>query len=254
VSVGSPTNVIVTHCNFVNNFHAIVLLGAGSNWYIADNTIVGITPAGTTGSASFTGEGVDLLTTSGHTVAHNSITSVADAISQPRINVDIFGNDIIDTADDGIEADTGEANVRIWGNRIHNAAHNGISCQPQTGGPWYIIRYIIRNQIVSNEEAAFKFRTADRFVLLHNTIVNWGTAWPGTSMMCCNEGHLLRAYARNNLWISVQGRQIWGFDSALRDWRTDLEVIWRRGGRNRGGFASSDAVQESPPVRSSGTL
>jgi hypothetical protein len=115
VSVGSPTNVIVTHCNFVNNLHAIVLLGAGSNWYIADNTIVGITPAGTTGSASFTGEGVDLLTTSGHTVAHNSITSVADAISQPRINVDIFGNDIFDTADDGIEADIGEANVRIMG-------------------------------------------------------------------------------------------------------------------------------------------
>ena len=51
-------------------------------------------------------------------------------------------------------------------------------------------------------------------MLLHNTIVNWGTAWPGDAMMCCNEDHLLRAFARNNLWISVQGGQIWGFDAA----------------------------------------
>ena len=133
--------------------------------------------------------------------------------------MDIFGNDIFDTSDDGIEADNGRANVRIWGNRIHNAVHNGISFQPQSGGPWYIVR----NQIAGNKEAAFKFRTTDRFVLLHNTIVNWGTAWPGTSMMCCNEDHLLRAYARNNLWISVQGGQIWGFDAGTRDWRTDID-------------------------------
>ena len=31
--------------------------------------------------------------------------------------------------------------------------------------------------------------------------------------MCCNEDHLLRAYARNNLWVSVQGGQIWGLDA-----------------------------------------
>ena len=63
-------------------------------------------------------------------------------------------------------------------------------------------------------------------MLLHNTIVNWGTAWPGTSMMCCNEDHLLRAYARNNLWVSVQGGQIWGFDAGMRDWRTDRPGKW----------------------------
>jgi hypothetical protein len=93
--------------------------------------------------------------------------------------------------------------------------HNGISFQPQLGGPWYIVR----NQFVGSMESPFKFRTTDRFVLLHNTIVNWG----GGSLMCCNEGHLLRAFARNNLWISVQGGQIWGFDATLRDWRTDID-------------------------------
>src|SRR5512133_2700099 len=42
-------------------------------------------------------------------------------------------------------------------------------------------------------------------------------------MMCCNEDHLLRAFARNNLWISIQGGQIWGFDAGIVDWRTDLD-------------------------------
>ena len=56
---------------------------------------------------------------------------MADGVSYPYVNVDIFGNDIFDTSDDGIEADNGRANVRMWGNRIHNAVHNGISFQPQ---------------------------------------------------------------------------------------------------------------------------
>nr|MBA3642189.1 right-handed parallel beta-helix repeat-containing protein [Acidobacteriota bacterium] len=216
LSVNSPTNVVITRCHFLNNHFALYLNGAGTDWYIADNTIVGDTPAT---SGSFDGEGIDLNSTSGHTVARNSITNVADAISSGRTNVDIFANDIFDTSDDGIEADYGGTNVRIWGNRIHNAVHNGISFQPQSGAPLYIIR----NQIVGSVESAFKFRTTDRFVLLHNTIVHWGDAWPGRSMMCCNEEHLLRAYARNNLWISVQGGQIWGFDAYGRDWRTDLD-------------------------------
>jgi hypothetical protein len=216
ISNNSPTNVVVTRCRFLNNSEAIALYGAGTNWYIADNTIVGNTPPA---SGSLVGEGVELAGTSGHTVAYNSITHVADGISSPHTNVDIVGNDIFDTSDDGIELDNGRANVRVWGNRIHNAVHNGISFQPQSSAPWYIVR----NQIVGSVEAALKFRTTDRFVLLHNTIVHWGDAWPGSSMMCCNEWDLLRAYARNNLWVSIQGGQIWGFETHTRDWRSDLD-------------------------------
>ncbi|MBI2361172.1 MAG: right-handed parallel beta-helix repeat-containing protein [Deltaproteobacteria bacterium] len=217
LSIDAPENVVVTRSNFFNNHYSIYLYEGGKDWYIADNTIVGDTPAS---SESFGGEGIELNRTGGHTVAHNSITNVADGISYPLSNVDIFGNDIFDTSDDGIEADFGLANIRMWGNRIHNAVHNGISFQPQYGGPWYIIR----NQIVNNKEAPFKFRTTDRFVLLHNTIVNWGSAWPGDKMMCCNDQHSFGAIARNNLWISVQGGQIWGFGNYSKDWRTDLET------------------------------
>ena len=216
-SIAAPDDVVVRRCFFYNNHYSIYLQQGGTNWYIADNTIVGDTPYAT---ESFDGEGIELnQSAGGHTVAHNSITNVADGISYPTTNVDIFGNDIFDTSDDGIEADNGRANVRIWGNRIHNAVHNGISFQPQSSGPWYIVR----NQIVGNVEGAFKFRTTDRFALLHNTIVNWGNAWPGDAMICCNEDHLMRAMSRNNLWISVNGGQIWGFDGFIKDWRTDLD-------------------------------
>jgi hypothetical protein len=215
-SIAAPDDVVVRRCSFYNNHYSIYLQQGGSNWYIADNIIVGDTAYQT---ESFDGEGIELNQSGGHTVAHNSITNVADGISYPLRNVDIFGNDIFDTSDDGVEADYGYANVRIWGNRIHNAVHNGISFQPQNGAPWYIIR----NQIVSSKEAAFKFRTTDRFVLVHNTIVNWGSAWPGDAMICCNEDHLLRSRSRNNLWISVQGGQIWGFDAFTKDWRSDLD-------------------------------
>ena len=194
MAASNPDDVVVRRCRFLNNHYGIYMQEGGRNWYIADNTIVGDTPYGT---GSFDGEGIDLNITGGHTVAHNSITNVADGISSPSANVDIFGNDIFDTSDDGIELDYGGANVRVWGTRIHNAVHNGISFQPQALGPWYILR----NQIVGNVEGAFKFRTTDRFVLLHNTIVNWGTAWPGDAMMCCNEEQLLRAIARNNQWL-----------------------------------------------------
>jgi len=209
-SVSAPENVVVKRCNFFNNHYSIYLQQGGKDWYIADNTIVGDTPAS---SESFAGEGIELNNTSGHTVAHNSITNVSDGISYPLMNVDIFGNDIFDTSDDGIEADNGKSNVRMWGNRIHNAVHNAISFQPQNGSPWYIIR----NQIVSSKEAPFKFRTTDRFVLLHNTIVNWG------SISCCNDHHLFGVYARNNLWISKAGGQIWYFSTYTKDWRTDLD-------------------------------
>jgi hypothetical protein len=37
------------------------------------------------------------------------------------------------------------------------------------------------------------------------------------------EDHLLRSFARNNLWISVNGGQMWGFDAFTRDWRSDLD-------------------------------
>ena len=64
-------------------------------------------------------------------VAHNRISNVADGMPNGTYNIDVFGNDIFDTSDDGFEGDPGGPNIRVWGNRIQNAAHNGISYQPR---------------------------------------------------------------------------------------------------------------------------
>jgi hypothetical protein len=215
-SLDCPSDVVVRRNFFYNSHYNIYLQRGGEGWYIADNTIVGDEdPA----QGSFDGEGIELngqfaaCGANNHTVAHNSISRVADGISTPGTNVDMFGNDIFDTSDDGIETDEGKTNVRVWGNRIHNALHNAFSFQPQIGAPWYFIR----NQVINNLEDIAKYRTWDRAVFLHNTFVHWEDLQPAGGA----PGQLM-SISRNNLWISVNGGQIWwGF--ATFDWRTDLD-------------------------------
>ncbi len=237
MSKNAPTGVVVTRCLFFNNHYSIYLQRGGSNWYIADNTIVGDTPYAT---ESFDGEGIELngyaVASYGHVVAHNSISNVADGISNGTYNIDVFGNDIFDTSDDGFEGDPGGPNIRVWANRIHNAAHNGISYQPQNGSPWYIVR----NQLVGFMEAPFKFRTTDRSVIAHNTIVMWG------KMICCNDAHLLRSIVKNNLWVAVSGGQIWDFGSAVRDWRSDLDYNGFDWGTSSAPFRYGGVTYASP--------
>jgi nitrous oxidase accessory protein NosD len=216
-TANSPRDVVVTRSGFSNNHYSIDLRNGGADWYITDNVIVGDTPVD---SGGLSGEGIELWHTSGHTVAYNSISLTADGISYPDVNVDIFGNDIFDTADDGIEGDYGYANVRIWGNRIHNAVHNGISFQDMNGAPWYLIR----NQIIGNQQSAYKFRITDQFFLFHNTIVQTGGIFDSYAE------HLLNSYSRNNLYVSINGGRIWAFDridpegtSLGITWKTDLD-------------------------------
>jgi hypothetical protein len=216
-SINAPDDVVLTRSTFVNNHYNIYLQQGGTNWYITDNDITGDNdPA----AGSLDGEGIELngsyFASTGHVVAYNRITRVADGISAPYSNVDIYGNDIFDVSDDGIELDPARANVRVWGNRIHMALHNGISFQPQSGAPWYLIR----NQLVSFSENPFKFRTVDRFVLLHNTIVNYSNMMP----CCVDRDDILKAIGKNNLWISATGGAIWPMDNGTqKDWRTDLD-------------------------------
>ena len=233
MSKNAPTGVVISRCAFFNNHYSIYLQQGGNYWYITDNTIVGDTPYAT---ESLDGEGIELngyaVDSFGHVVAHNRISNVADGISNGTYNIDVFGNDIFDVSDDGFEGDPGGPNIRVWGNRIHNAAHNGISYQPQDNSPWYILR----NQLVGFLEAPFKFRTTDRSVIANNTIVMW------SAMFCCSDAHLLRSILRNNLWVSVSGGRIWDFGSSVRDWRTDF---------NNDGF---DWGTSATPFRYGGTL
>jgi len=220
------TDIVVKDNSFTGYKYTLLAGPRTYRWYIADNVIVGPQTLGMEGQASWDSEGIELAHGNDHVVAHNSITLTADAISFPNNNCDIYGNDIFDVTDDGIELDGGEPNTRVWGNRIHNPGHNGFSFQPMDSGPWYIFR----NQLVNYQESAFKFVENDRFVLLHNTIVNWNDAldWRGTGM--------LHGVSRNNLFISLNG-SIWPDGNSAPDWRADLNYDgfdWNRG--SGGGF------------------
>ncbi len=207
-----PQGVVITRNAFIDCDYCIYLNHGGENWTITDNVIVGDTPPE---SGSFSGEGVELNHTSGHVVAYNRISRVADGVSYPGHNVDIYGNDIYDVADDGIEPDYGYANVRIWGNRISNAYHNGISFQPMNGAPWYIIR----NQVAAPAENALKLRdSVDRALLAHNTFVGWQGA------QTVQTQRLLSMQSNNNLWITVSDWYAWENGSGgAPDWRTNLD-------------------------------
>jgi hypothetical protein len=191
---------VVIHRNTFTGFHYSITLSTQSrNWHISDNVIVGDNdPNQPTTQGGISGEGVELNHSGGHVVAYNSISHVADGISYPERNVDIYGNDIFDVSDDGLEPDRGYANVRMWGNRITNAKNNALSFQPMRCGPWYFVR-----NLVIGKGAIFKFRVQDRFALVNNTFVRWGATGNRTH-------HILSSYSRNNLYISADGGEpVW---------------------------------------------
>ena len=249
--------VVITHSTFTGYKHAIRGGARVNGWVVTDNTIVGNRTLGMTGTPSFDGEAVEVGGGSNHIIAYNSISKVADGISpgasflEGAANIDIYGNDIFNVTDDGIELDGAGANTRVWGNRIHNSGHNGFSFQPQTAAPWYIIR----NQVVNAAESIFKFRQWDRYVILNNTFVNW------SFVLGYQSDGILTAVSRNNLFVAANGGPIWQQSSgATRDWRTDLDYdgfdwsggyAFNYGGNQLGTIANltSASGQESRGVR-----
>ncbi len=207
-----PIGIVFTYNYFENCEICIYLNDGGENGYITDNTIVGANDPNN--GSNFSGEGIELWRTSGHTIAYNSISKVGDGISYPRKNVDIYGNEIFDTTDDGIEGDYGHNNIRIWGNRISNTYNNGISFQPMNGAPWYVLY----NQVAAPGENALKLRDrTDRVLLAHNTLVSWsGPIGSGSNFMQSFQSN-------NNLWISIQDRYIWETNTGNVHWRTNWD-------------------------------
>jgi hypothetical protein len=239
---GGAEHVVVLN-NTIEGYPFSIWLGGDTRyWYVADNVIRGDSPS----YGAVEGEGVDLGTgSSGHTIAFNTISEVADGVSYGRRDVDVFGNFIFRTTDDGVEPDFGYANKRYWGNRIRDSYHYAISFQPMYSGPWYFIRNEIRQTEWtrlgkrSNNQAGtlFKFHgVVDRFVLLHNTFVH--EAYSPITVHRIR--HILSTYSRNNLYVVPESpvwiTNPWTGNAASppssfyrNDWRTDVDYdgfVW----------------------------
>lgn len=226
----AATDIIVVGNRFDGYAYSIWLDPGTDRWIISDNTIVGRKDIELEGSIAYSGEGIELQHSSGHTVAHNTISQVADGISYATRNCDIFSNDIFDTSDDGIEPDYGYANIRMWHNRIANIHYHAFSFQGMSVGPWYFIR----NQVTTARGAIYKFRVTDRIVVVNNTFVA-----PTLGRDALH--HLLHGVVRNNLYIRAgevssepwraalkfRGQSIekryFNPDLTAPDWRTDWD-------------------------------
>jgi len=176
------------------------------NWYIADNVIEGRNTAWyPRGHDNPSHTGVNIYGR-GHVVCHNRISKFWDCIAianygkpQPErelqcVAIDFYNNDLSEAVDDGIEADYGCHNIRVYNNRIINA-HTGLSAQPTYGGPIYFIR----NELYNITSLSLKLHNwCTGLEIYHNTMV-------------CARG-AFRSYPRwqnailrNNLFIGVSG-------------------------------------------------
>ena len=124
------------------------------------------------------GEGIQ-FTGSGHVICFNHVANFRDDISLmeydeafEQVSIDICNNDIEQATDDAIEADSAMGNVRVFRNRIRNC-FDGISAQPNLGGPTYYVRNAMYNVLYS----PFKFHNGTvGDVVVHNTVVKCGDA------------------------------------------------------------------------------
>jgi len=201
------SNLTVTGCTIENIRMGFYSYSEKSkNWYIADNVITGRNenwyPRGHD-NASHTGVNIYGR---GHVVCHNRISDFWDCIAIANygkpphdlalqcVAIDFYNNECSNAVDDGIEADYGCHNIRVFNNRILNA-HTGLSAQPTYGGPIYFIGNVLYN-ITSLNLKLHNWCTG--LEIYHNTMVSARSAfrsYPGWQ----------NAKIYNNLFLGVTG-------------------------------------------------
>ncbi len=191
--------------------NGIVSFNRSEDLYIADNTVIGLTPwiessLGTNGAND--GEGI-VVNGPGHVIRNNRVRGMRDGLSLmegdqafDQYSIDICENDVSECSDDGIEVDSTLHNVRVLRNRLTNC-FMGISSQPGMGGPLYVVRNALYNIVFE----AFKLHNGTYGdVLLHNTVVKSGDAFSVFS-----GATISRTFSRNNLLIGGPGRTWAGY-------------------------------------------
>lgn len=202
IKFNNSENIVVRGSIINTNGSGIVAQGNGTiNTYIADNIVIGSTTwadASVGNNGNNSGEGIE-LTGPGNIIAHNYVRGFRDGISLleddevvNQMSFDIYNNDIEIGADDGIEADFSQGNVRVLNNRITNC-YVALSSQPSLGGPTYFIGNALYNSVYT----PFKLhRGSIGDVALHNTSIKAGDAFG-----VFTDATWSNAFFRNNLFI-----------------------------------------------------
>jgi len=146
----------------------------------------------------------------------------------PSPNSDIYGNYVSNCWDDGIQAEGGGKNVRIWGNFIeHTKTH--IAIAPVSLGPMYIWNNIAGESRWSHIETdSDKYRRGQffktggdepqwnkgRVYIFHNTMLQpappAGKALPlgGSGGIISSGGDSYEFITRNNIFVSYNGGKV----------------------------------------------
>ena len=205
-------DLTVRRCNVIDCDVAVAAWAKesrGKRFLVCDNRIVarkgqGMDMGPGAGKDVIGDEGV-VITGDGHVVCHNYIQGFSDGLSfgsididaqgvsdyGPNTSFDVYGNEICNCLDDGMELDWGRSNIRVFRNRVTNSL-KGVSCQPVFGGPIYIIR-----NVLVNNQSTFKFHCEPSgMVMYHNTGFS-SAGWTG--------GDWHHGITRNNIFTARYG-------------------------------------------------
>jgi hypothetical protein len=207
---GGSQGLVVRGCRIHNVVYGINTgCENSSDWYIADNEIIGINPTWyprppkTYMSPGHTGVNIYGR---GHVICCNRITRFSDSaaiynfgppvddVMKHCVNIDFYNNDLSWAQDDTFEADYGCHNVRFYRNRCYNT-HTGMSTQPFYGGPVYLIR----NELYAITSLSYKLNNYPAGIEAYNN-----------TSCCAGRGFCPPAiwqngHFRNNLFMGGEG-------------------------------------------------
>ena len=239
----SVTGCVIRDCD--HGFVAQRDSGKQQRIYIADNVLVGRSKWPRNRGIE-SRRGIQVSGT-GHVICHNRISNFGDGIdtfsNYPCAAIDIYGNEISECTDDGIEMDYSEHNTRCFDNRLTNV-FQGISIQPIHGGPVYVFR----NAMYNVTAETFKMHNnPSGGIFYHNTSVKAGmplVLWTGETVNNC--------ITRNNLFVGTEGNYAYESTAPMRRCDFDYDGFggtWKQFLKfNRVRYKTIEAARENAPA------
>jgi hypothetical protein len=141
-----------------------------------------------------------ITSTSGH--YYNDIIGGGEnfsAVGFPFADTDIYGNYLANGYDDGIEAEGGNRNVRIWGNYIDDT-FIGIATTANHVGPLYVFRNVTGRTGTFGKSGQKAGYGEGRRFFFHNTILQPSNAGAREGIKGNTGEPLTNSISRNNVW------------------------------------------------------